>query len=214
MMKYKGTYMTLFPLVMRKYLKQEYGKEVTAKALKGAPAIYRDMLSKCDDIGYNNPMAGNLYMCFVLLAIWKAADGAIDPASYRQVIRNFIKSPIATWLLGGRDMNIPEDLEKGKAKFRRMQDWADAHPQYRDKTWDFNFDDTRHEVGSFYYFTRCPIEAFARKNGYLEILPACCEIDHLITEANHGVLHRDYTLATGGEICDYWIVPDQIKDPK
>lgn len=19
-----------------------------------------------------------------------------------------------------------------------MQDWADAHPQYRDKTWDFN----------------------------------------------------------------------------
>ncbi len=214
MMKYKGTYMTLFPLLLRKYLKQEYGKEVATKALKGAPSIYKEMLEKCDDIGYDNPMADNIYMCFVFLAIWKAADGAIDPASYRHVVRKFIKSPIASKVLGNKDLNKPEDLEKAKARFHAMQDWADAHPQYKEKTWDFNFDETRHEVGSYYHFTRCPIEAFARKNGYLEVLPVCCEVDHLMVEAYHGVLHRDYTLATGGDICDYWIVPDQIKDPK
>lgn len=33
-------------------------------------------------------------------------------------------------------------------------------------------------------------------------------------KANHGVLHRDYTLATGGSICDYWIVPDKIRNPQ
>jgi len=30
----------------------------------------------------------------------------------------------------------------------------------------------------------------------------------------HGVLHRDYTLATGGDMCDYWIVPDKIQNPQ
>ncbi|WP_242830913.1 L-2-amino-thiazoline-4-carboxylic acid hydrolase [Butyrivibrio fibrisolvens] len=111
-------------------------------------------------------------------------------------------------------MNRSEDLQKAKDKFHAMQDWADAHPQYKDKTWDFNFDDTKHKDGSYYHFTRCPLEKFARGNGYLEVLPVCCEIDYLSTEASHGVLHRDYTLATGGHICDYWIVPDKIANPQ
>ena len=88
-----------------------------------------------------------------------------------------------------------------------------AKPIYKDKTWDFNFEN-KHKDGIYYHFTRCPLNDFARKNGFLEILPVCCEIDHYMTEAKHGVLHRDYTLATGGSICDYWIVPDKIKNPK
>lgn len=214
MMKYKGTYIKLFPLILKKFMKEQYGKEITSKALKKAPAIYRDMLSKCDDIGADNPMAGNIYMCFVFLAIWKAADGKIDTDSYRIVIEKFMESAFISKIMGGKDLNNPEDMQRAKDKFRAMQDWADAHPQYRDKTWDFNFDDTKHKDGSYYHFTRCPIEAFARKNGYLEALPVCCDIDYLSTRASHGVLHRDYTLATGGDICDYWIVPDKIKNPE
>ena len=214
MMKYTGTCMRLFPLFLKKYLKQQYGAEVTKKALKDAPAIYRDMLTKVDDVGEKNPMASNIYMAFVFLVIWKAADGAIDADSYRAVVRKFMKSPLVMKIMGGKDLNNPEDMQAAKDRFHAMQDWADAHPQYRDKTWDFNFDETKHRDGSYYYFTRCPLEKFARENGFLEILPVCCDMDYLTTEASHGVLHRDYTLAAGGSICDYWIVPDQIRDPK
>ncbi len=214
MMKYKGIYMKLFKFLMKKPMREQYGTELTKKAFKGAPAIYKDMLAKCDDIGSDNPMAGNIYMCFVLLAIWKAADGAIDMEGYRKVITKLMQSPIIQKAKSGMDLNKPEDLEAAKKRFRSMQEWADAHPQYKDKTWDFNFDETKHRDGTYYHFTRCPIEAFARKNGYLEILPVCCEIDYLLTRTAHGVLHRDYTLATGGTICDYWIVPDGIKDPE
>ena len=49
--------------------------------------------------------------------------------------------------------------------------------------------------------------------GFLEVLPICCDIDYITTEYSHGILHRDYTLASGGNMCDYWIVPDQIKNP-
>jgi hypothetical protein len=52
---------------------------------------------------------------------------------------------------------------------RCLQDWADAHPQYRDKTWDFNFDNSKHKDGSYYYFTRCHLNDFARKYGFLEV---------------------------------------------
>jgi hypothetical protein len=29
-----------------------------------------------------------------------------------------------------------------------------------------------------------------------------------------GEVYREQTLATGGEMCDYWIVPDLLKDPQ
>ena len=214
MLKYKGTFIKMFPLMMKKYMVEQYGKTVTKEAYKKAPGIYRDMLMKVEDIGSENPMAGNIYMAFVFMAIWKAADGAIDTDSYRIVVRRFLTESFARKFIGKSDMNKPEDVQKAKEKFRRMQAWADEHPQYKDKTWDFNFDETRHRDGSFYYFTRCPLNDFARRFGYLEVLPVCCELDHILTEASHGKLIREYTLATGGPICDYWIVPDKLADPR
>ena len=213
-MKYKGTFITVFPILMKKFMIEQYGKELTRKAFKKAPRIYREMLSQVDDIGYDNPMAGNIYMAFVFMAIWKAADGAIDTESYRTVVRSFLTKSLARKFIGKSDMNRPEDVLKAKEKFRRMQAWADAHPQYKDKTWDFNFDEARHKDGSFYYFTRCPLNNFAGKYGYLEVLPVCCELDHILTEASKGRLIREYTLATGGAVCDYWIVPNKLQNPQ
>ncbi|MBP3819996.1 MAG: L-2-amino-thiazoline-4-carboxylic acid hydrolase [Butyrivibrio sp.] len=212
-MKYTGKYYMVLSLFLRRHLNNQFGKEVTRKALKGAKPIYKDMLEKCEDISYDNPMAGNIYMCFVFLAIWKAADGAIDYEGYRKVIKDFMTTPPVSKFMSSLDLNNPETLKKGNEKMHRMQDWADAHPEYKDKTWDFNFEN-KHKDGIYYHFTRCPLNDFARKNGFLEILPVCCEIDHYTTEAKHGVLHRDYTLATGGSICDYWIVPDKIANPQ
>ncbi|MCR5721720.1 MAG: L-2-amino-thiazoline-4-carboxylic acid hydrolase [Lachnospiraceae bacterium] len=214
MLKYKGTFITMFPIMMKKFMVEQYGRKVTKEAFKKAPAIYRDMLSKVSDIGSENPMAGNIYMAFVFMAIWKAADGKIDTESYRTVVRNFLTKSFARKFIGKSDMNNPEDVLKAKAKFRRNQAWADEHPQYRDKTWDFNFDESRHKDGSFYYFTRCPLNDFAREHGYIEVLPVCCELDYILTEASHGKLIREYTLAEGGPICDYWIVPDKMENPQ
>ena len=180
MMKYTGKYYMVLSLFLRRHLIEQFGKEVTNKALKGAKPIYKEMLKKCEDIGFDNPMASNIYMCFVFLAIWKAADGAIDYEGYRKVIKDFMTTP-----------PVSKFMSSG----------------------DFNFEN-KHKDGIYYHFTRCPLNDFARKNGFLEILPVCCGIDHYMTEAKHGVLHRDYTLATGGSICDYWIVPDKIANPQ
>lgn len=214
MMKYKGIYLRLFSALLKKPMKQQYGRELTKKALKKAPDVYRDMLAKTDDIGEKNPMANNIYMGYVFMAIWKAADGAIDVCGFREVIKEFMHSPLVSKLMGGKDINRAKDMKSLTDTLHSMKDWADAHPQYNERTWDFNFDDTKHKDGIYYHFTRCPLEKFARENGFLEILPIACDMDYLTAESRHGVLRRDHTLATGGKICDYWIIPDQIKDPK
>lgn len=214
MLKYKGTFITVFPFLMKKNMVEQYGKRVTKDAFKKAPKLYKQMLNEVEDIGSENPMAGNIYMAFVFMAIWKAADGAIDVDSYRTVVRNFLTKSFARKFIGKSNMNNPEDVQKAKEKFRRMQAWADEHPQYKDKTWDFNFDESKHKDGSFYYFTRCPLNDYARKYGFMDVLPVCCELDHIITEASKGRLIREYTLAGGGPMCDYWIVGDQLKNPE
>ncbi len=214
MMKYTGKYYMVLSLFLRRHLIEQFGKEVTNKALKGAKPIYKEMLKKCGGIGYDNPMASNIYMCFDFLAIWKAADGAIDYEGYRKVIRNFMTKPPVSKFMSIGDLNDSVTLKKGLERMHAMQDWADAHPKYKDKTWDFNFDEAKHEDGIYYHFTRCPLNDFARENDFLEILPVCCEIDYYTAAAKHGVLPRDYTLATGGSICDYWIVPDKMANPK
>lgn len=48
----------------------------------------------------------------------------------------------------------------------------------------------------------------------LEVLPVMCEIDHLTAKLMHITLHREQTLAGGGQICDYWFVGDRVKNPQ
>ena len=120
MMKYTGKYYRVLTLFMKKYLKEQYGKDITKKALQKAPAIYKDMLSKCDNIGADNPMGKNIYMCFVFLSIWKAADGEIDTGSFRAVVNKFMRSGIAAKFMGGKDINKPEDLQRAKDRFHAM----------------------------------------------------------------------------------------------
>lgn len=214
MMPYKSTFIKVFPIFMKKYMKERYGPDITKKAFKKAPVIYRDMLDKVDDIGADNPMAGNIYMAFVFMAIWKASEDAIDIDGYRTVVRNTVTRSFLRRFIGKNDLNSPDGVKIGYARMQQMKEWADEHPQYKEKTWDFNFDENLHKDGFYYHFTQCPLNTFARKYGYLDVLPVCCELDYLLTEASHGRLIRENTLAMGGEICDYWIVPDKIKDPR
>ena len=214
MMPYKGTYIRLFSAILKKPMKQMYGRDLTKKALKGAVGVYREMLNGVDDIGKDNPMAGNIYMGFVFLAIWKAADGELSVDDIRDLTKEFMKSRITKKLLGKRDLNDPENMKKLSKRFNDMKAWADEHPQYKDSTWDFNFDETKHRDGVYYHFTKCPLEKYAREHGFIEALPAACEIDFLTCANQNGVLHRQYTLAQGGKICDYWIVPNSLKDPR
>lgn len=92
--------------------------------------------------------------------------------------------------------------------------WLEAHPQYKAVSWDFNFDEKKHQDGFYYHFTQCPINAFARREGCLDVLPVICDLDHMTAKLMQMKLFREQTLASGGKMCYYWMVGDKIQNPK
>lgn len=196
------------PLIKRSLTKR-LGKEETAELIKKADTVYRDMLNRIDDVGKDNPMASNIYECLVFLAVWKASDGKITVDGLREITREIMSTPILKAAGLYINANKPTGIKRIGKMMTNSAKWIDEHPQYRAASWDFNFDPGKHSEGFYYHFTRCPLNTFARREGYLEVLPVMCEIDLLTAGLMHAKLIREQTLASGGEMCDYWFVGDK-----
>ena len=66
-----------------------------------------------------------------------------------------------------------------------------------------------YEGACYYRITRCPICAYAEKLGVRELMPLFCELNEVMITLQHGVLHRQQTIAGGGDYCDYFITGDK-----
>ena len=189
-------------------------KEETAELLRKTNQIYRDLLRRADDIGKDNPMASNLYEGLIFLALWDASDRKISVEELRTISEEMMSFP----LLKAMGLMINANKKSGMARIAKMMHkdaaWLEAHPQYKAYSWDFHFDETKHQDGFYYHFTQCPLNTFARKEGYLEVLPIMCDIDYKTAALMHAKLYRDHTLAGSGEVCDYWFVGDKVENPK
>ena len=213
MMEYTNKYWKMIMPLVKKSLIKRFGKEETALLVQKTDAIYREMLNRSDDIGKDNPMASNLYECLIFLAVWKAADGKISVDVLSKITHEVMGFPIMKAV--GIFMNANRSgLDKLEKKMHQNAEWLEVHPQYKDYSWDFNFDKTKHSEGFYYHFTRCPLNDFARREGYLEVLPVMCEIDMVTASLMHAKLIRRQTLASGGDMCDYWFVVDKSPSAK
>ena len=213
MMEYTNKYWKMIIPIVKKGLVRRFGKEETASLLQKADAIYRDMLNRADDIGKDNPMSSNMYEGLIFFAIWEAADGKISIDDLREITHEVMGFPLMKAV--GIFMNDNKSgLARLEKKMHKNAEWLEVHPQYKGVSWDFNFDKTKHSEGFYYHFTRCPLNDFARREGYLEVLPVMCEIDLISASLMHAKLIRRQTLASGGEMCDYWFVGDKSPSAK
>lgn len=214
MMEYTDKYWKMVIPYVKKSVTKRYGKEYTTALMQKTHEEYKDMLRRIDDVGKDNPMASNIYECLVFLALWKAADGKISIDGLREISVEVLSMPVLK-LMG---LFVNGNKASGVQRVRKMMEkdaqWLEQHPQYKKYSWDFNFDETKHKDGFYYHFTQCPLNNFARKEGYLEVLPVMCDIDYLTAKLMHFTLHREQTLAGGGTKCDYWFVGDKIKNPQ
>lgn len=209
MMEYTDKYWKMLMPLVKQSLVKRFGKEETAKLIKKTDAVYRDMLSRADDVGKDNPMSSNIYECLIFLALWKAADGKISIDGLREITHEMMSAPMLKMAGIFINANKPSGMKRLGNMMKKNAAWLEEHPQYKKASWDFNFDETKHSEGFYYHFTKCPLNDFARKEGYLDVLPVMCEIDLLTAGLMHAKLIREQTLASGGDICDYWFVGDK-----
>lgn len=85
MLKYTCKYWMILAPLVRRSLKKHCGRTFAKVTMQRAKTEYKAMLSRMDDIGADNPMASNVYMCFVFLAAYRAAKGRITVSGLRTV---------------------------------------------------------------------------------------------------------------------------------
>ncbi len=211
-MKYKGIYWILFAPKIKKSITDRFGRKLAVEAVKNGKAEYRRLLSHADDLGPGNPMAMNAYFAYVFAAAWLGSGKRIPPDGMALVMTDVLGSwPLRTFF-GMTDLN--KTPKKWEQEMRIYESWFVRHGKDYPVNWNVSFDSTRHKEGSFYYFTRCPICEFCTREGIAELMPALCSTDEVMFRLQHGILHREHTIAGGDPVCDYWIVGDRSADPK
>ena len=140
-MKYKGIYFSLFSLFLKKPMVKRFGKDKTKESLQKGRILYREMLENTEDIGEKNPMAHNIYSAYVFLAVCRAGNFSVE--DFREVIAAFMDNRIIRKVMSSIDFNKEKDMKKFAERMHKAEEWAETHPEYQDKTWDFHFDEKR-----------------------------------------------------------------------
>ena len=213
-MKYKGIYWAAFSPMIKKSISKRYSKQLAERAIKAGKKEYRVLLSRADELGRGNPMAMNAYFAYVFAAAWLGSDKIITPEGMGEIMADVLTSPLLKTFFGMTDINSPKGEKKWYRDMKKYDSWYEKNKNAYPVNWVVHFNESLHQDGSYYRFTRCPICEFCKREGIEELMPALCATDEIMFRLQHGVLHREHTLARNEGECDYWIVGDRNKCPK
>ena len=107
-------------------------------------------------------------------------------------------------------MNTDRGKAENKKSIVKYVRWYTPEMQAKyPNSFQVDFVGRPYEDACYYRITRCPICAYAEKLGVSELMPLLCALDEVMIKLQHGILHREQTLAGGGEYCDYYITGDR-----
>ena len=211
-MKYVGIYWTLFAPLMKKSIAKRFDRDLAQQAIHRGKAEYRRLLSRADDLGPGNPMAMNAYFAYVFAGAWLGSSKKITPDEMALVMTDVLESRLMRTVFGMTNLN--RTPKKWYRDMKKYEAWFNKHGGDYPVNWNVRFNEQLHQDGSFYYFTRCPICEFCKREGIAELMPALCSTDEVMFRLQHGKLYREHTIARGDRVCDYWIVGDQVTNPR
>ena len=207
-MKYNGFYFALFRGSMKKVLAEHYGKAFAQDTMKQAHSVYKKLVAETDDIGDDNPMAYNELFALAFVAPYLASGKRISPQVAQEMMRRSLYH--VKFYFGMVDLNTPKGKLANQKSILKYVKWytLEREKQYP-ASFKVDFVGKPYEGACYYRITRCPICAYCKKLGVEELMPLFCELDEVMIDLQHGVLHRRQTIASGGDFCDYWITGDR-----
>ncbi|MDO4316599.1 MAG: L-2-amino-thiazoline-4-carboxylic acid hydrolase [Lachnospiraceae bacterium] len=207
-MKYNGFYFWLFRGSMKKTLTEKYGKAYANEIMKKSKGVYRKLVEEADDIGDDNPMAYNELFALVFVSPYVASEKKIPPETVQELMRRALYH--VKWYFGMTDLNTPKGKAANKKSITKYVKWytPEREKQYP-SSFKVDFAGQPHEGACYYRITRCPICAYTKRLGVEELMPLFCELDNVMITLQHGVLHREHTIAVDGDYCDYYITGDR-----
>ena len=203
-MKYNGFYFWLFSKPMKQVLTEKYDRVYADSLMKKSKQVYRQLVEAADDIGDDNPMAYNELFALAFVAPYIASDKAVPPETIQEMMRRALYH--IKWYFGRTDLNTEKGKAENKKSITRYVKWYTPEKERQYPTsFKVDFVGQPHPGACYDRITRCPICAYTQKLGVSELMPLFRELDNVMITLQHGVLHRQQTLASGGDYCDYYI---------
>lgn len=207
-MKYKGFYFLLFKGPMKKVLIEKYNKAYALEIINKSKKVYRELVKNMDDIGEDNPMVYNEMFALVFVAPYIASEKKIPPEIVQEMMRRSLYT--FKWFFSLVNLNTKRGKEANKKNILKYYKWyTEEKEKLYPTSFKVDFVGEPYEGACYYRITRCPICAYTKKLGVDELMPLFCELDELMISFQHGVLHREETIAKGGDYCDYFILGDK-----
>ena len=207
-MKYNGFYFWMFKGAMKRVLTEQYGKQYATQIMKQSKQVYRQLVEQADDIGDDNPMAYNELFALAFVAPYVASEKRIPPEVIQEMMRRALYH--VKWYFSRTDLNTAKGKAANQKSVIKYAKWYTPEKEAQYPTsFRVDFEGKPYEGACYYRITRCPICLYTEKLGVPELMPLLCDLDHVMVKLQHGVLHRQQTLASGGAYCDYYITGDQ-----
>lgn len=210
-MKYNGFYFAVFRGTMRKVLAERCGRDFARDTMRKAHSLYQKLVLEADDIGDGNPMAYNELFALAFVAPYLASGKKIAPEVVQEMMRRSLYH--VKFYFTRVDLNTPKGkLANQKSILKYVQWYTPERERQYPNSFKVDFVGKPYEGACYYRITRCPICAYCKKLGVEELMPLLCELDEVMIALQHGVLHREQTIASGGPYCDYFITGDRHAD--
>lgn len=173
-----------------------------------AKPLYCKLVAEMLDLGDGNPMAYNALFALAFVAPYLASGKQIPPETVPEMMRRSLLR--VKFHFAATDLNTEKGKAANKKSVMKYMRWYDGEKQRRYPA-SFLVDEVGkpYDGACYYRITRCPICAYCQKIGVAELMPLLCELDELMISLEHGVLHREQTIASGGAYCDYYITGDR-----
>lgn len=193
---------------MKQVLAEKYGKQYAAEIMKKSHKVYKELVAQADDIGDDNPMAYNELFALAFVAPYVAREKKIPPETVQEMMRRALYH--IKWYFSRTDLNTAKGKAENKKSVVKYAAWYTPEKEKQYPTsFNVDFEGQPYDGACYYRITRCPICAYTEKLGVRELMPLFCELDEVMITLQHGVLHRQHTLANGGDYCDYFITGDK-----
>ena len=200
---------------IRRYLKRHYPRSMK-KIIARAERIRPKLMKKAPDIGgKENSLSNNLNMFILFLSYYEATNHRMAGDAIDEIIEDIYKHiKIFNRIMDINNKSILKLLRK--YLYWSYQKYADMVAEKRSQgqwmdTWGMIVNPNNDDRGFAFTLVGCPLVEYAKKYGYMELMPHMCALDHSYAKLMHAKLIRTHTVATGADSCDYWYVPDKSK---
>ena len=165
-------------------------------------------IEEADDIGNDNPMAYNEMFALAFVAPYIASEKKIPPETIQEMMRQSLYS--VKWYFYLINLNTKRGKEANKKNILKYYKWYTEEKEKQYPTsFKVDFVGQPYDGACYYRITRCPICTYTKKLGVFELMPLFCELDEVMIKLQHGILHRNGTIADGADCCDYFITGDK-----